>query len=107
MYLILDFRAPNNSRTSDNFRAYSLNVQPKWYLGGHYVQTYPIVAAELLEPSYTSYSLPQTGFNPKVIESLDRTTRCQTTAQPEGGFPQLEWWNANIHTCSAHSQQTI
>ena len=53
-------RGRNNVRTSVNFRAYCLNIQPQLLLGGHYVQTYPIAAAKgvgCLQPQITSTTL--------------------------------------------------
>ena len=68
-------RAQNNGRTSDNFRAYSLYVRPQLYLGGHYVQTYPIT--ELHQPaSILHHTLSSSCI---VVESLHCTTTCQTT----------------------------
>lgn len=41
--LVIHIGDPNNSQSLVIFREYCLNIQPKWYLGCHYVQYYTCI----------------------------------------------------------------
>ena len=104
-------RAQNNSRTSDNFRAYCLYVRPQLYLGGHYVQTYPIAKLHLPTGTFTTHSALVVY---SVVESLHCTTTCQATVlfrwlqALQGGFSRNGQEAAGyvaMYTAYLHSRQ--
>ena len=90
-----------------SFRAYSLNV-PTWYLGGHYVQTYPIVATELLEPSYIAYH--RHSLNQRWL-SIDRSIykvskHCSTRVDSPSHRAVVDIVMSRMHSWSCECPQT-